>query len=44
MGAFYRVLAAQPLTEGEIRAAGLFALGWFLMDAFWFFGTLMHWF
>lgn len=44
MNEFYRVLSGAPITPSEVRAAGIFALLWFFMDAFWFFGTVMKWF
>ena len=43
MNIFYRVLSGAPVTPNEVRLAALFALVWFLMDAFWFVSTLMHW-
>ena len=39
-----RIASGAPLTRREIRLAGTFALLWFAMDAFWFIGTLNHWF
>jgi hypothetical protein len=39
-----RIASGAPLTRREIRVAGLFALGWFAMDGFWFISTLNHWF
>jgi hypothetical protein len=39
-----RVASGAPLTRRELRFAGLFAVMWFAMDAFWFIGTLNHWF
>jgi hypothetical protein len=44
MDAIHRIVAASPITPFELRCAGLFALFWFVMDAFWFFGTLAKWF
>lgn len=41
---FYRIVSGAPITPREIRLAGLFVLGWFLMDAVWFVGTVMGWF
>jgi hypothetical protein len=39
-----RIASGAPLTRREIRLAGIFALVWFAMDAFWFISTLNHWF
>jgi len=39
-----RIASGAPLTRREIRLAGMFALLWFAMDAFWFISTLNHWF
>ena len=39
-----RVASGAPLTRRELRFAGLFAVMWFAMDAFWFVSTLNHWF
>jgi hypothetical protein len=39
-----RIASGAPLTRREIRLAGIFALAWFAMDAFWFISTLNHWF
>jgi hypothetical protein len=39
-----RVASGAPLTRRELRFAGLFALMWFAMDAFWFISTFNHWF
>ena len=39
-----RVASGAPLTRRELRFAGLFALIWFAMDAFWFISTFNHWF
>jgi hypothetical protein len=39
-----RVASGAPLTRRELRFAGIFALMWFAMDAFWFISTLNHWF
>lgn len=44
MDAFHRIVSATPITPRELRLAGLFVLVWFVMDAFWFFGTVMGWF
>ena len=42
--AFWRVFSGAPITPREVRMAGVFALAWFVMDAFWFVATLFHWF
>jgi len=39
-----RIASGAPLTRREIRLAGMFALVWFAMDAFWFISTVNHWF
>ena len=39
-----RIASGAPLTRREIRLAGIFALVWFAMDAFWFISTLNGWF
>ena len=39
-----RVASGAPLTRRELRFAGIFALMWFAMDAFWFISTLNRWF
>jgi hypothetical protein len=39
-----RIASGAPLTRRDIRFAGMFALSWFAMDAFWFISTLNHWF
>jgi hypothetical protein len=39
-----RVASGAPLTRRELRFAGIFALTWFAMDAFWFISTLNGWF
>jgi hypothetical protein len=39
-----RITSGAPVTRREIRLAGMFALAWFAMDAFWFISTLNHWF
>jgi hypothetical protein len=39
-----RILSGVALSRREIRVAGVFALVWFAMDAFWFISTLNHWF
>jgi hypothetical protein len=39
-----RIASGAPLSRREIRLAGMFALSWFAMDAFWFVSTLNHWF
>jgi hypothetical protein len=39
-----RIASGAPLTRRELRLAGVFALGWFAMDGFWFVSTLNHWF
>ena len=39
-----RIASGAPLSRRDIRLAGMFALGWFAMDAFWFISTLNHWF
>ena len=39
-----RIVSGAPLTRRELRLAGVFALGWFAMDGFWFVSTLNHWF
>ena len=39
-----RIVSGAPLTRREVRVAGIFALIWFAMDAFWFISTLNHWF
>ena len=39
-----RIASGTPLTRREIRLAGMLALLWFTMDAFWFISTLNHWF
>ena len=39
-----RIASGAPLTRREIRLAGMFALLWFAMDAFWLISTLNHWF
>jgi hypothetical protein len=39
-----RIASGAPLSRREIRLAGMFALSWFAMDAFWFISTLNHWF
>lgn len=41
---FHRIVSGQALTNSQLIAGGLFALIWFLMDAFWFISTFMHWF
>lgn len=32
MDAMHRIMSGAPLTPTEVRAAGVIALGWFLMD------------
>jgi hypothetical protein len=39
-----RIASGAPLARREIRLAGMFALVWFAMDAFWFISTVNHWF
>jgi hypothetical protein len=42
MDALHRIVTATPITPFELRVAGLFAIAWFLMDAFWFVCTAFH--
>jgi hypothetical protein len=44
MDALHRIVSGAPITPREVRLAGLFALVWFVMDAFWFLSTFFHWF
>lgn len=41
---FCRIVSSAPISPRELRLVGLFALGWFLMDAVWFVGTVAGWF